>query len=58
MKSNTKHADGYLPKIAYAIATNNVDKLNYFTKRQETLYGKLTQKDMNRVIDLVYEHVK
>ena len=58
MKNNTKYADGYLPKIAYAIATNNVDKLNYFTKRQETRYGKLTHKDMNRVIDLVYEHVK
>ena len=58
MKNNTKYADGYLPKIAYHIANNNADKLEYFTSRHEAKYGKLTQKDMNRVIDLVYEHIK
>ena len=55
---NNRYTDGYLPKIAYHIANNNADKLEYFTSRHEAKYGKLTQKDMNRVIDLVYEHIK
>ena len=58
MKNNTKYADGYLPKIAFAIANQNPDKLNYFTERHEAKYGKLTQEDMHKVIDMVYEHVK
>jgi len=55
---NRKYADGYLPKIAYHIANQNPDKLNYFTERHETKYGKLTQDDMHKVIDMVYEHIK
>jgi len=55
---NTKYADGYLPKMAYHIVNNNADKLNYFTERHEAKYGKLTQDDMNKVIDMVYEHIK
>tara|TARA_B100001093_G_C26580898_1_gene907212 strand:- start:50 stop:223 length:174 start_codon:yes stop_codon:yes gene_type:complete len=55
---NTKYADGYLPKMAYHIVNNNADRLNYFTERHEAKYGKLTQDDMNRVIDMVYEHIK
>ena len=42
MKNNTKYKDGYLPKIAYHIANQNPDKLNYFTERHEAKYGKLT----------------
>ena len=39
----TKYPDGYLPKIAYHIANQNADKLEYFTDQHEALYGKLTQ---------------
>ena len=55
---NRKYTDGYLPKIAYHIANQNPDKLNYFTERHEAKYGKLTQDDMHKVIDMVYEHIK
>ena len=54
----TKYPDGYLPKIAYHIANQNPDKLNYFTDQHEALYGKLTQEDIHKVIDMVYEHIK
>ena len=54
----TKYPDGYLSKIAYHIANQNPDKLNYFTAQHEAKYGKLTQDDMHKVIDMVYEHIK
>ena len=54
----TKYPDGYLSKIAYHIANQNPDKLNYFTAQHEAKYGKLTQEDMHKVIDMVYEHIK
>ena len=52
---NRKYADGYLPKIAYHIANQNPDKLNYFTERHEVKYGKLNANDINKIIDLVME---
>jgi len=56
--NSNKYPNGYLPKIAYHIANQNADKLNYFTERHEAKYGKLTQEDMHKVIDMVYEHIK
>lgn len=52
---NNRYADGYLPKIAYHISQRNTDKVNVFTKRHEDTYGKLTAKDMNKIIDMVME---
>jgi len=52
---NNRYADGYLPKIAYHISQRNTDKVNAFTKRHEDTYGKLTAKDMNKIIDMVME---
>ena len=55
---NNRYADGYLPKIAYHISQRNTDKVNFFTKRHEDKYGKLTAEDVNKVIDLVMEIAK
>ena len=52
---NNRYADGYLPKIAFHISQRNTDKVNFFTKRHEETYGKLTAKDMNKIIDMVME---
>ena len=53
--NSNKYPDGYLPKIAYHIANQNVDKLNYFTAQHEAKYGKLTASDVSKVIDMVTE---
>ena len=55
MKNRRNYADGYLPKIAYHISQRNTDKVNFFTKRHEDKYGKLTAEDVNKVIDMVTE---
>jgi len=52
---NRKYADGYLPKIAYHISKSNSEKVNYFTERHETKYGKLGANDINKIIDMVME---
>ena len=52
---NRKYADGYLPKIAYHISKSNSEKVNYFTERHESKYGKLTASDISKVIDMVME---
>ena len=53
--NSNKYPNGYLPKIAYHIANQNVDKLNYFTAQHEAKYGKLTASDVSKVIDMVTE---
>ena len=55
---NKRYADGYLPKIAFHISKSNSEKVDYFTERHEAKYGKLTQDDMHKVINMVYEHIK
>ena len=50
-----RYADGYLPKIAYHISQANGEKVEYFTKRHEDAYGKLTAGDISKVIDMVME---
>ena len=57
MKNRRNYADGYLPKIAYHISQHNPKKVDAFTKRHEDAYGKLTAKDMNKLIDMVMELV-
>ena len=52
---NRKYADGYLPKIAYHISKSNSKKVDYFTERHETKYGKLGANDINKIIDMVME---
>ena len=52
---NRKYADGYLPKIAYHISKSNSEKVNYFTERHESKYGKLNANDINKIIDMVME---
>ena len=49
---NRKYADGDLPKIAYHISKSNSEKVDYFTKRHETKYGKLGANDINKIIDI------
>ena len=52
---NNRYPEGYLPKIAYHIANQNPDKLDYFTKRHEEIHGELTEEDMHKVINMVME---
>jgi len=41
-----EHENGYLPKIAYHMATNNHASVDHFTERQIARYGELTCEDM------------
>lgn len=51
---NTKHPNGYLPKIAYHIASRNTEKVEYFTNQQIASYGPLSAVDMVTVANEVY----
>jgi capsular polysaccharide biosynthesis protein len=44
--TNSKHPNGYLPKIAYHMADNNHDAVAHFTERQIARYGNLSAEDM------------
>jgi len=55
MKNRRNYADGYMPKNVLHISQRNTDKVNFFTKRHEDKYGKLTAEDVNKVIDMVTE---
>ena len=55
MSNRKKYADGYLPKIAYHISKSNSEKVDHFTKRHESKYGKLNANDINKIIDMVME---
>ena len=58
MRNRRNYADGYLPKIAYHIYKKNPDNVTYFTQRQEETYGKLSEDDLKKVIDMVMEHIE
>ena len=58
MSNRKKHADGYLPKIAYHITKGNVKAINWFTEQHEEKYGPLTFDDISKVISLVTDEVK
>ena len=50
MSNRKKHADGYLPKIAYHITKGNTKAINWFTEQHEEKYGPLTFDDISKVI--------
>jgi hypothetical protein len=54
---NTRYTEGYLPKIAYHMFTNNFDKMLYFYDRQIEKYGEMTNAQKERVTELHNELV-
>lgn len=44
--TNSKHPNGYLPKIAYHMADNNAQAVEHFTDRQIARYGNISSEDM------------
>jgi hypothetical protein len=44
--TNQKHPNGYLPKIAYHMASDNHEAVAYFFERQVVAYGPITAEDM------------
>lgn len=40
------YPNGYLPKIAYHSYNGNIEKLEYFTRRQIEKYGPLTPEQL------------
>ena len=58
MSNRKKHADGYLPKIAYHITKGNVKAINWFTEQHEEKYGPLTFDDISKEISMVTDEVK
>ena len=49
-----KYTNGYLPKIVHHLLQGNMDKVEYFTQRQEAVYGPLTDKDRQFMADLYF----
>jgi len=45
--SNLKHPNGYLPKIAYHIASDNQESIAHFFECQVKTYGPITAEDMS-----------
>ena len=45
--TNQKHQNGYLPKIAYHLASNNQESADYFFERQVATYGPITSENMS-----------
>ena len=43
---NSKHPNGYLPKIAYHMAEDNHEAVAHFFERQVVAYGPITAEDM------------
>jgi len=43
---NSKHPNGYLPKIAYHMASDNHEAVAHFFERQVVAYGPITAEDM------------
>ena len=40
------YKNGFLPKIAYHLASNNPEKVSYFFNRQAQVYGPITPENM------------
>jgi hypothetical protein len=47
------YENGYLPKIAYHTASNNIEKAQYFKDKQIEKYGPITTEQWMFVIDEV-----
>lgn len=65
---NTRYPNGYLPKIAFNVLTNNMDKAQYFIGRQIETYGPIDKEELvdeiikimvtnNAVIQHIAEHL-
>ena len=50
-----KYTNGYLPKIVHHMLQGNVNKVEYFVKRQEDVYGPLTDKDRETMAKMYFE---
>jgi len=44
--TKNSYKNGFLPKIAYHIASNNPEKVSYFFNRQAEVYGPITGENM------------
>jgi len=44
--TNQKHPNGYLPKIAYHMASDNHEAVAHFFNRQAIAYGPITPENM------------
>lgn len=51
-----KYTNGYLPKIVHHLLQGNMDKVEYFTQRQEAVYGPLTDKDRKFMAELYFKN--
>ena len=65
---NTRYPNGYLPKIAFHVLTNNTEKVQYFIRRQVETYGAIDREELvnemvkimvtnNAVIQNIAEHL-
>ena len=53
MNKTEKYPNGYLPKIAYWMFKGDFSKVNYFTTRQEAVYGEISMKDENLIQEMI-----
>ena len=49
MSKQNRYPNGYLPKIAFHMASGNNDKVEYFVNRQIETYGPITPQQMVQV---------
>lgn len=56
--NNNRYSQGYLPKIAYHMVQGNLDKVQYFAKRQVQVYGDITEEDDRMLTRLILEYRK
>ncbi len=50
----SKYENGYLPKIAYHMFKQNVDKVKYFEGRQLQTYGEFTDEQRWWLLDEIH----
>ena len=53
MNKTEKYPNGYLPKIAYWMFKGDFSKVNYFTTRQEAVYGEISMEDENLIQKMI-----
>ena len=53
--NDMKDTNGYLPKIVHHMLQGNFEKVEYFVKRQEDVYGPLTAKQKNLMAKMYFE---
>ncbi len=50
-----KYTNGYLPKIVHHMLQGNIEKVEYFIKRQEDVYGPLTAEQRETMAKMYFE---